>query len=456
MEQITSIVEQITHWGLTGIWKILFAIIIWFVGKKVIALCMKFLKKVFDKGSLDPGVVNFTMSIIRFALYSVLILMVIDELGIQTTSLVTVFGSAALAIGMSLQGSLSNFAGGVLILIFKPFKVGDYIVVGNLEGTVRTIELLYTKLTTVDNKVVMLPNGALSNSNIVNVGAEDNRRLDIEMSIGYSSDLKLAKNILSDILAADNSILKDKEVKVIVKSLDESCVTLETRAWVKTEDYWDTRFELLEEYKSEFDKNGIENTLYELLLGEAETKDTIVKDVVENLDLIPSNINLSGAEIELVGIDDKEFILKGITDKLRRKYDYIILDCPPSLNMLTINALTAATSVLVPIQCEYYALEGLSQLIHTIDLVKERLNKRLKMEGVVFTMYDARTNLSLQVVENVKENLNQNIYKTIIPRNVRLAEAPSYGQPINIYDPRSAGAESYRLLAEEVLNREDN
>gem|GEM_PF-81538 len=155
------------------------------------------------------------------------------------------------------------------------------------------------------------------------------------------------------------------------------------------------------------DKNGIENTLYELLLGEAETKDTIVKDVVENLDLIPSNINLSGAEIELVGIDDKEFILKGITDKLRRKYDYIILDCPPSLNMLTINALTAATSVLVPIQCEYYALEGLSQLIHTIDLVKERLNKRLKMEGVVFTMYDARTNLSLQVVENVKENLNQ-------------------------------------------------
>ena len=200
------------------------------------------------------------------------------------------------------------------------------------------------------------------------------------------------------------------------------------------------------------DKNSVENTLYELLLGEAEIKDT----VLENVDLIPSNINLSGAEIELVGIDDKEFILKGITDKLRRKYDYIIMDCPPSLNMLTINALTAATSVLVPIQCEYYALEGLSQLIHTIDLVRDRLNKRLKMEGVVFTMYDARTNLSLQVVENVKENLNQNIYKTIIPRNVRLAEAPSYGQPITIYDPRSSGAESYPLLAEEVINREDD
>ena len=202
------------------------------------------------------------------------------------------------------------------------------------------------------------------------------------------------------------------------------------------------------------DKNGVENTLYELLLGEADIKKTVIKDVVENLDLIPSNINLSGAEIELIGVDDKEYILKGITDKLRRKYDYIILDCPPSLNMLTINALTAATSVLVPIQCEYYALEGLSQLIHTIDLVKDRLNKKLAMEGVVFTMYDARTNLSLQVVENVKDNLQQNIYKTIIPRNVRLAEAPSHGLPINLYDARSTGAEAYHQLAEEVINRE--
>ena len=202
------------------------------------------------------------------------------------------------------------------------------------------------------------------------------------------------------------------------------------------------------------DKNAVENTLYELLLGEAETKDTIIKNVVDNVDLIPSNMNLSGAEIELVDLEDKEYILKKITDKLRRKYDYIIMDCPPSLSMLTINALTAATSVLVPIQCEYYALEGLSQLIHTIELVRDRLNKRLKIEGVVFTMYDARTNLSLQVVENVKENLDQNIYKTIIPRNVRLAEAPSYGKPINLYDSRSTGAESYRLLAEEVISRE--
>ena len=258
MAEINSIVEQITHWGLSGIWKIVFALLIWFIGKKLISLSLKLLRKVFDRGSIDLGVVNFTMSIIKFALYAVLILMVIDELGIQTTSLITVFGSAALAVGMSLQGSLSNFAGGVLILIFKPFKVGDYIVVGNYEGTVRTIEILYTKLTTVDNKVVMLPNGTLSNSNIINVGAEDFRRLDIEMSIGYSSDLKLAKTLLNTIVNNNPAVIKDRDIKVIVKSLDESCVTLETRVWVKTEDYWDTRFTLLEEYKAELDKNGIE------------------------------------------------------------------------------------------------------------------------------------------------------------------------------------------------------
>ena len=202
------------------------------------------------------------------------------------------------------------------------------------------------------------------------------------------------------------------------------------------------------------DKNEVEDTLYELLVGQSDVEKTIVKDVVENVDLIPSNVNLSGAEIELVGIDNKEYILKEITDKIKNNYDYIIIDCPPSLSMLTINAMTTADSVLVPIQCEYYALEGLSQLIHTVELVKERLNPILKIEGVVFTMYDARTNLSLQVVENVKENLQQNIYKTIIPRNIRLAEAPSYGMPINLYDPKSTGASAYQRLADEVMNRE--
>ena len=203
------------------------------------------------------------------------------------------------------------------------------------------------------------------------------------------------------------------------------------------------------------DKNEAENTLYELLVGESELKDCIIENVYDNLSLIPSNVNLAGAEIELVGIEGREFLLKNQIDTIKDNYDFIIMDCPPSLNILTINAMTTADSVLVPIQCEYYALEGLTQLIHTIELVKERLNPNLIIEGVVFTMYDARTNLSLQVVENVKANLNQSIYKTIIPRNVRLAEAPSYGMPINLYDTRSVGAESYRLLADEVLHRGD-
>jgi len=203
------------------------------------------------------------------------------------------------------------------------------------------------------------------------------------------------------------------------------------------------------------EKNELEYTVYELLLGECSLEQCILHLDFDNHDLLPSNVNLAGAEIELIGVDNKEYILKEQIDMIRDHYDFIIIDCPPSLNMLTVNAMTTADTVLVPIQCEYYALEGLAQLMHTIELVQERLNPDLEMEGVVFTMYDARTNLSLQVVENVKDNLNQKIYKTIIPRNVRLAEAPSYGLPINKYDSRSAGAESYRLLADEVMNRED-
>lgn len=203
------------------------------------------------------------------------------------------------------------------------------------------------------------------------------------------------------------------------------------------------------------EKEEQENTVYELLLGQCQLEDCIQSLEFKGVSLIPSNVNLAGAEIELIGVDEKEYILKNSIEAVKDQYDYIIIDCPPSLNMLTINAMTTADTVLVPIQCEYYALEGLSQLIHTIELVQERLNSELEMEGVVFTMYDARTNLSLQVVENVKNNLNQTIYKTIIPRNVRLAEAPSHGLPINYYDGKSTGAESYRLLAEEVMHRGD-
>lgn len=201
------------------------------------------------------------------------------------------------------------------------------------------------------------------------------------------------------------------------------------------------------------DKDEVESSVYDLIIGEAEIEECICKEVIENLDVLPSNINLSAAEIELIGVDDKEYIIKNAMESVKDNYDFIIIDCPPALSMLTINAMTTANSVLVPIQCEYYALEGLSQLIHTINLVQERLNSELYIEGVVFTMYDARTNLSLQVVENVKDNLEQTIYKTIIPRNIRLAEAPSYGMPIHLYDPKSTGAESYMMLAEEVIHK---
>ena len=199
------------------------------------------------------------------------------------------------------------------------------------------------------------------------------------------------------------------------------------------------------------DKNNCKYTVYELMLDECSIKQCIRSNIYDNLCLIPSNVNLAASEIELIGIRDKEYILRNEVEWIKDDFDYIIIDCPPSLSMLTVNAMTTADSVIVPIQCEYYALEGLSQLLHTINLVKERLNSKLEVEGVVFTMYDSRTNLSMQVVENVKANLKQKVYNTLIPRNIRLAEAPSYGMPINKYDAKSAGAEAYMQLAEEII-----
>lgn len=199
------------------------------------------------------------------------------------------------------------------------------------------------------------------------------------------------------------------------------------------------------------DKRTVENSIYELIIDACEIKECIMPSAVKNLEVIPSSVDLAGAEIELIGNSGKDFILKNKIDEVRDNYDYIFIDCPPALNTLTVNALTTADSVLVPIQCEFYALEGLSQLIYTIDLIKARLNAKLEIDGIVFTMYDGRTNLSLQVVESVKNNLKQNIYNTMIPRNVRLAEAPSYGLPICMYDGRSSGAVAYDRLAEEIL-----
>ena len=202
-------------------------------------------------------------------------------------------------------------------------------------------------------------------------------------------------------------------------------------------------------------KDELEQSIYQLMIGTNSFDECVQKNVLENLDVLPANVNLAGVEIETLDMEDRNYILSKEIDKVKDRYDYILIDCPPSLNSLTINSMTTADSVLVPIQCEFYALEGLSQLIYTIDLVKDRLNPNLKMDGVVFTMYDARTNLSLQVIENVRENLNQKIYNTIIPRSVRLAEAPSYGLPINIYDRKSTGAKAYRALAEQIIEKGD-
>lgn len=202
------------------------------------------------------------------------------------------------------------------------------------------------------------------------------------------------------------------------------------------------------------DKNRLTGTIYEVLLGEGRVEDNIKKNIFNNLDILPANVNLSGAEIELIDSEDRSYILKERIKEVEDNYEYIIIDCPPSLSILTVNALTTANTVIVPIQCEFYALEGISQLMKTIELVRDRLNPDLEMEGVVFTMFDSRTNLSAQVVENVKENLKENIYKTVIPRNVRLAEAPSHGLPINYYDSKSAGAIGYRKLADEVISLE--
>ncbi|MBO4920982.1 MAG: ParA family protein [Lachnospiraceae bacterium] len=202
------------------------------------------------------------------------------------------------------------------------------------------------------------------------------------------------------------------------------------------------------------DKRKVKNSTYQMIIGECDIKDCIQNSVLDTLKVVPSSVELAGADIELIGLPDKEHILQGKIKDIADDYDYIIIDCPPSLNVLTVNAMTAADSVIVPIQCEFYALEGLSQLLYTINLVRDRLNPDLVMDGVVFTMFDSRTNLSLQVVEDVRKNLKQNIFTTIIPRNVRLAEAPSHGLPICLYDKKSAGAEAYDDLALEVLEND--
>jgi chromosome partitioning protein len=202
------------------------------------------------------------------------------------------------------------------------------------------------------------------------------------------------------------------------------------------------------------DKNKLDKTIYSLLIGESYLDAVKLETCVKNLYVIPANIDLAGAEVELIGHERREFLLKRILRNYNNLYDYIFIDCPPSLNLLTVNALAAADAVIVPMQCEYYALEGLSQLLKTIELIRTSVNKSLVIDGLVFTMFDARLNISLQVVDEVKRYISANIYKSMIPRNVRLSEAPSHGVPITLYDSKSKGAESYRILAREIIDKE--
>ena len=258
MNDLKTIFDKFVEWCASTVGTIVWALIVWVIGKKILKTLLKVLGRAFDRSRLDEGVTKFMMSLSKFAGNVVLVIMIVDILGFDTTSFIAVLGSAGIALGMSLQGSLANVAGGILILLFKPFAVGDYIVAGGYEGNVTTIDLLYTKLITIDNKTVTIPNVTLSNSSIVNVASQPQRRLDIQIGIGYSSDLKLAKRLLLDAMNKQAGVLTDKDIMVVVKSLDDSCVTLETRCWVMTSDYWNVRFALLEGYKETFDDNGIE------------------------------------------------------------------------------------------------------------------------------------------------------------------------------------------------------
>ena len=202
-------------------------------------------------------------------------------------------------------------------------------------------------------------------------------------------------------------------------------------------------------------KKDLEYTMYDLLIDNTlDPKVAIMETSIKNMSIIPSNIALTGAEIELVQLESRERLLKKALEKIKEDYDFIFIDCPPSLGLLTINSLTAVDSVLIPIQCEFYALEGVSNLMSTIEMVKKTLNPELEIQGVILSMFDGRTNLSIQIVEEVKKYFREKVYTTVIPRNVRLAEAPSYGMPIMEYDPKSKGAEAYMDFAEEFLENE--
>lgn len=253
-----KILDTVLSYGLTFGKNILVALVIYFVGRKLIKWVLRLLNRPLEKGKVDPMVVKFINSIVNIMLHAVMLVGVVSVLGVPTATFVTLFGTVSLTVGLALQGSLSNFAGGVLILLFKPFHVGDYIIACGSEGTVTGIDVFYTKLTTGDNRIVVIPNGTLANASLTNVTSEKIRRLDIQVGVSYDSDIKRVKEVLNNVIQGKEAVVEDKGVQIFVASLDESQITMETRVWVNAPDYWPVKWQLLEEFKLALDENGIE------------------------------------------------------------------------------------------------------------------------------------------------------------------------------------------------------
>lgn len=259
-DQFVVYIESILPSVLDFLVDLIWVAVIIIVGMKLVGMLVKFLKKIMERSKVEPGVSSFLASLVKYALYAVLVMIVLSQFGVTAGSVVAVLGSAGLTVGLALQGSLSNFAGGVLILLLKPFVVGDYIVENSdgMEGTVQEISIFYTKLLTPDNKAILIPNGTLSNSSIINASAMDKRRVDIEVGVAYDSDIAKVKAILSDIIHNDEAILENEEANVFVSLLGDSSITMGVRLWVKSDDYWTAKWRITENIKLEFDRNNIE------------------------------------------------------------------------------------------------------------------------------------------------------------------------------------------------------
>lgn len=257
MEQIIKFIQGKLPAAADICFHLVIALLAFFIGRKLVRLLLRVLKRSFAKSRMEDGVANFLLSIIKFGLYFILLIVIFQFLGLETSSVIAVLGSAGLAIGLALQGSLANFAGGVLILIMKPFVTGDYIIVGDKEGTVISIDIIYTKLQMVDNKTVILPNGKLADSDIINVTNQDKRRIDIEIGVDYSENIETVRNVLNEVIENQEQILRDEQIDIVVGALNSSSVDMVVHVWVKKEDYWPVRWEMLEQIKERFEKKGI-------------------------------------------------------------------------------------------------------------------------------------------------------------------------------------------------------